>query len=317
MSDERLENVIIIGSGPAGYTAAIYAARANLEPLMISGNSEGGQLMITTEVDNFPGFPEGINGPGLMHNMKQQALRFGTNIVGENVNRINFKEKPFTVHTDFGKEFKTKTIIIATGAKARLLGIPSEAKFMGHGVSACATCDGFFFRGKDVIIVGGGDSALEEAMFLTKFAKSVSVVHRRDELRASKIMRDRAGKNPKINFVWNSEVKEILGEEGQDGGVGKKVTGVLLFNNKTKENVEMPIDGVFVAIGHTPQTEIFAKDIEMDEKKYIVTKSNTMTNVEGVFACGDVADSYYRQAITAAGSGCQAAIDVERYLENL
>jgi thioredoxin reductase (NADPH) len=315
-SENDIKDVIIIGSGPAGYTAAVYTARANLKPLMISGNSEGGQLMITTDVDNFPGFPEGIIGPSLIQNMKQQAQRFGTEIITTDATKVDFSKRPFTIQTDLGKEYKAKTVIIATGAKARLLDIPSEKRFMGFGVSACATCDGFFFKDKHVIVVGGGDSAMEEATFLTKFAKKVTIVHRRDKLRASKIMQERAMKNDKIDFVWNSTIAEILGEESNENGIAnKKVTGVKLHNRKTDEIIEMSVDGVFMAIGHTPNTQIFEGQINLDEKKYIKPTVRTYTNIEGVFACGDVVDSYYRQAITAAGSGCQAAIDAERWLE--
>ncbi len=315
-NDNDIRDVIIIGSGPAGFTAAIYTARANLKPIMIAGNSDGGQLMITTDVDNFPGFPEGIMGPSLIQNMKQQAERFGTKIINADVTKVNFSQRPFTIHTDQGKTYKAKSVIIATGARARLLDLPSIERFMGYGVSACATCDGFFFKDKHVIIIGGGDSAMEEALFLTRFARKVTVVHRRNQLRASKIMQDRAMKSEKIDFIWNSTIAEVIGEETEQNGIiQRKVIGVKLHNRKTDEISEMPIDGIFLAIGHIPNTQIFDGQLNLDDKNYIKPVKRTLTNIEGVFACGDVVDSYYRQAITAAGSGCQAAIDAERWLE--
>ncbi len=315
-TNSDVRNVIIIGSGPAGYTAAIYTARAELKPLMITGNSEGGQLMITTEVENFPGVRKGITGPELMADMKAQAQRFGTEYVNADVIKVDMDNRPFTVYLDNGKEYKAKAVIIATGANARWLNIPSEGKFRGYGVSACATCDGFFFRNKEVIVVGGGDSAIEEADFLTKFASKVTIVHRRDELRASKIMQERAFNNPKIDFIWDSFVEEILGtEEEKDGILRKNVTGVKLKNKKTGGITDVETDGVFIAIGHTPNTQIFKNKLNLDEKGYIILDKRTATNIEGVFACGDVVDSYYRQAITAAGMGCQSAIDVERWLQ--
>ncbi|MBI2099247.1 thioredoxin-disulfide reductase [Candidatus Uhrbacteria bacterium] len=301
------EKVIIIGSGPAGWTAAVYAARANLSPLVFSGSEPGGQLMMTTEVENFPGFSAGILGPDLMNEMKKQAERFGTRIIDQKVDEVDFRKYPFLVRAG-GCEYEARSVIISTGATARWLGLPSERAFYGKGVSACATCDGYFFKNKKVIVVGGGDAALEEAMFLTKFADAVTVVVRRDTLRASKIMRDRAKNNPKISFIWNTEVVEILG----DG----YVTGVRLKNNKTNEISEMKIDGVFAAIGHEPATSIFKGQIDSDEKGYVIVKSgDTATNIPGVFAAGDVADHKYRQAITAAGTGCMAAIDAEKWLE--
>lgn len=302
-----VEKVIIIGSGPAGHTAAIYAARAELKPLMFEGQVPGGQLMLTTEVENFPGFPNGLMGPELMEHLKAQSLRFETRIIPEDVVAVDFSARPFTVKTA-DKEYKAESVIVSTGASAMWLGLPSEKDYYGKGVSACATCDGFFFRGKKIIVVGGGDSAMEEATFLTRFAETVTVIVRKEELRASKIMQERAKANPKISFVWNSEVKEILGD-------GTRVTGVTLFNNKTNETSQLATDGVFVAIGHKPNTDLFKGQLELDQKGYLVTQpGSTKTNVEGVFAAGDVADHYYRQAITAAGTGCMAAIDAERWL---
>ncbi len=305
-------NVAIIGSGPAGYTAAIYTARANLKPALIEGTLRGGQLMITTEVENYPGFPEGVQGPELMEKFRQQAERFGTAFISGDVTRLDVSTRPFKVWVNDNEMIEASTLIIATGASAQLLGLPSEKEYMGYGVSACATCDGFFFRGKEVLVVGGGDTALEEANFLTRFCTKVTVVHRRDKLRGSKIMQDRAFNNPKINFIWDSVIDEILGKE--DGGV-KKVTGVRLKNVKTGELTEKPFDGIFMAIGHKPNTGFLQGHIELDEKGYIILKNHSQTSVTGVFACGDVKDLRYRQAITAAGSGCMAALDAERFLE--
>ncbi len=300
------EKVIIIGSGPAGYTAAIYAARAEMQPLMISGREFGGQLMWTTDVENFPGFPEGIQGPELMETMKKQAERFGTRIVSENVTEVDFSSRPFTVKSD-SQTFEAESVIIATGASARWLGVPGEDRLKAKGVSACATCDGFFFKEKEIAVVGGGDAAMEEAIFLTKFAKSVTVLVRGDALRASKIMGERATKNPKIRFMWNSQVAEVLGDQ--------KISGLKVLNNKTNETTEMPIEGLFVAIGHEPNTSLFKGQIELDVKNYMIVKpGSTKTNIEGVFAAGDVADHLYRQAVTAAGTGCMAALDAERWL---
>ena len=303
-------NVIIIGSGPAGLTAGLYAARANLKPLVIEGLEAGGQLMMTTLVENWPGHRDGIMGPDLMAEMRAQAERFGAEIVRGHVTSVNVARRPILVATS-DAEYETRTLVIATGASARLLGLPSERALIGHGVSTCATCDGYFFRGKPIAVVGGGDSAMEEAIFLTRFASHVTVVHRRETLRASKIMQDKAFANPKITFEWNAEVEDIKSEA--NGTVG----GMVLRNNRTGERKEIAVEGVFVAIGHTPNTKLFAGQIEMNPAGYIITHAGTRTSVPGVFAAGDVQDHIYRQAITAAGSGCSAAIDAEKYLEGV
>ena len=305
-----MRNMVIIGSGPAGLTAAVYAARANLQPLLIEGREPGGQLTLTTLVENYPGFGEGIMGPQLMEEMRKQALRFGTEIVTSYVYAVKLKEHPFRVYFA-DQEVTTKTVVISTGSSAKLIGIESELQLMGHGVSTCATCDGFFYRGREIAVVGGGDSAMEEATFLTKFATKVFVIHRRDVLRASKIMQDRAFSNPKIQFIWDSVVDHVVGTK-ETG-----VTGLKLKNVKTLEASELKVDGLFVAIGHNPNTDIFKGQIELDSHGYIKTQpDSTRTNIPGVFACGDVQDPVFRQAVTAAGTGCMAAIEAERWLEH-
>mgnify|MGYP003331829359 FL=1 len=306
-------HVLIIGSGPAGLTAAIYTARANLAPFVIEGepssttDQPGGQLMLTTEIENFPGFPEGIMGPELMGRFREQAGRFGATFLTEKVKRVDFSQRPFRVWTH-DKEFTADAVIVATGAQSLMLGLPNETQLVGHGVSTCATCDGFFFRGQEIVVVGGGDSAVEEATFLTKFASKVTIVHRREELRASKIMRDRAHANPKIDFRWNSQVVELKGSE--------KLEGVVLKDTVTGQLSELSVGGLFIAIGHQPNTALFSGVLDMEDSGYLLTRSgSSITNIPGVFACGDVQDHTYRQAITAAGSGCMAAIDCERWLE--
>lgn len=307
-------HVLIIGSGPAGLTAAIYTARANLSPFVIEGepssttDQPGGQLMLTTEIENFPGFPEGIMGPELMGRFREQAGRFGATFLTEKVKRVDFSQRPFRVWTH-DKEFTADSVIVATGAQSLMLGLANETQLVGHGVSTCATCDGFFFRGQEIAVVGGGDSAVEEATFLTKFASKVTIIHRREELRASKIMRDRAHANEKIAFKWNSQVVELKGTE--------KLEGLVLKDTVTGELSEMSVGGLFIAIGHQPNTSLFSGVLDMEDSGYLLTRSgSSITNIPGVFACGDVQDHTYRQAITAAGSGCMAAIDCERWLES-
>ena len=302
-----MHNVVIIGSGPAGLTAAIYAARANLAPLLVEGWQAGGQLTTTTDVENYPGFAKGIMGPELMKEMRSQAERFGTIFKTGDATSVDLQTQPFQVIVDGEETLKTKTLIIATGASPITLGLSSETRLWGHGVSSCATCDGFFFKGKELVVVGGGDSAIEEATFLTKFATKVSIVHRRDKLRASKIMQDRAMKNEKIAFVWNSVVEDVLGED--------VVTGVRIRNVVTGKIWDLPCAGFFLAIGHRPNTALFAGQLKMDTSSYLITNHGTRTSIPGVFAAGDVQDAHYRQAVTAAGTGCMAAIDAERFLE--
>lgn len=303
-----MENIIIIGSGPAGLTAAIYAARADFKPLVLAGYAAGGQLMTTTDVENYPGFPKGIMGPDLMMEFRAQAERFGARLMDVDVTEVDFKNKPFTVKAGDGVHH-SKVVIIATGAQAQLLGLPNEKRLMGKGVSTCATCDGSFFRNQEIAVVGGGDTAMEEANFLTRFAKKVYVIHRRHELRASKIMQKRAFDNPKIEFIWHTTVTDIKGE--------KEVSALQLLNHKTGEKSELPVSGFFVAIGHKPNTALFKDQIDLEASGYIKVHDRTLTNVPGVFVCGDVHDHRYRQAITAAGMGCMAALDAQHYLENL
>src|SRR5687767_7015751 len=305
-----LRNVVIIGSGPAGLTAALYSARANLSPLLIEGLEAGGQLMLTTLVENWPGYRNGIDGPDLMAEMRAQAERFGAEIIRGNVTSVDLQRRPFTITTS-DAVYQSRTLIIATGASARLLGLPSERTLLGHGVSTCATCDGYFFRGKPIAVVGGGDTAMEEALFLTRFASAVTVIHRRDSLRASKVMQTKAFANPKISFEWNAEVEDIT-----DVSKGA-VDGVRILNRLNGERKEIPIEGLFVAIGHNPNTSLFRGQLEMDANGYLITADGAKTTVPGVFACGDVQDHVYRQAITAAGSGCMAAIDAEKFLEGV
>ena len=312
---ENHHKVIIIGSGPAGFTAALYTGRASLDPIIFEGSQPGGQLMITTDVENYPGFENGIMGPDLMDVMRKQVHRFGAKSIYRYITNVDFSAKPFVLTADDGTEYTADTVIVATGASAKLLGLESESYYMGYGVSACATCDGFFFKDQKVIVVGGGDTAMEEANYLTKHASEVIVIHRRDELRASKIMQDRALANPKIRFVFDTVIEEVLGKTEGDR---KMVTGARVKNIKTNEESTIDAQGFFVAIGHKPNTDIFKNQLEMDDVGYILTKgSSTETNIPGVFACGDAQDSIYRQAVTAAGTGCMSAIDAERYLETV
>ena len=305
--------VLIIGSGPAGYTAAIYAARAMLEPTLVQGLQPGGQLTITTDVENYPGYGDVIQGPWLMEQMQEQAKNVGTNIINDIIKSVDFKCKPFKAISESGTEYTADSVIISTGAQARWLGLDSEKKFQGYGVSACATCDGFFFKEKKVAVIGGGNSAVEEALYLTNFASKVYLVHRRDELRAEKILQDRLFKNEKVECVWDSELKEIVGDEDP-----LNVKSINIKNIKTNETSSIELDGVFVAIGHDPATQIFRDQVQMDEDGYIITKpDSTLTNVEGVYAAGDVKDKIYRQAVTAAGMGCMAALEAEKYLAEL
>jgi thioredoxin reductase (NADPH) len=303
-----MRNVVIIGSGCAGLTAAIYAARANLKPLLIRGVEAGGQLTLTTLVENFPGFPKGVQGPELVELMHKQATEFGTEYLEGNVTKADLSQRPFVL--EMGKErIETRTLIIASGASAKLLGLESERKLLGYGVSTCATCDGYFFRGKEVAVVGGGDTAAEDALFLTRYANTVNIIHRRDQLRASKIMQDRLRRNEKIKFIWNSGVRDILDASKRE------VSGIKLFDVNTQEETVIPVDGVFIGIGHEPNTSLFRGQLEVDDLGYLITREGSKTNVPGVFAAGDVKDRVYRQAITASGSGCMAAIDAERFLE--
>ena len=308
MPNPAVENVVILGTGPAGLTAAIYAARANLAPLCVEGIQPGGQLTITTEVENYPGFPSGIQGPELMVDFRKQAERFGTRFKQGDVQKVDLTKRPFTLTLADGTEIKSKTLIIATGASAKLLGLPQEMKLMGKGVSACATCDGFFFRNQDIAVVGGGDTAMEEANFLTRFAKTVTLIHRRDTFRASKVMQDRVLKNPKVKVMYDTGVEEIMGEQ--------EVLGIKIKNLKTGAISDLPVTGFFVAIGHQPNSSLFKGQLDMSETGYLkIQAGSTKTQIPGVFAAGDIADHYYRQAVTAAGTGCMAALDAERYLD--
>ena len=305
--------VLIIGSGPAGYTAAIYAARAMLKPTIVQGLQPGGQLTITTEVENYPGFGDVIQGPWLMEQMEQQAKNVGTNIINDMITKVDFSKKPFSAESESGTVYTADAVIISTGAQARWLGLPSEEKFQGYGVSACATCDGFFFKEKEVAVIGGGNSAVEEALFLTSFASKVHLVHRRDALRSEKILQERLFKNEKINIIWNSELDEIIGDDNP-----KNVTGIKLKSTIDKSLTDLKVDGVFIAIGHDPATQIFKGQINMDDGGYIITEpDSTLTNIYGVYAAGDVKDKTYRQAVTAAGMGCMAALEAEKYISSL
>ncbi|MCU0454007.1 MAG: thioredoxin-disulfide reductase [Bacteroidetes bacterium] len=311
MADHH-RKLIIIGSGPAGFTAALYAGRANLNPVIFEGHQPGGQLTITTEVENYPGFPDGMMGPEMMEQFRKQAHRFGASSIYKTVDAVDLSRRPFKLEAD-GETYSADAIIVATGATAKLLGLPSENEYMGYGVSACATCDGFFFKNQHVVVIGGGDTAMEEADYLTKHAAKVTVIHRRDSLRASKVMQERVRKNPKVDFIWDTTVDEVLGTTNEHGH--KKLNGLRLKNLKTGALTDFVCDGLFIAIGHHPNTSLFQGALETDEVGYLLTKGrSTATNIPGVFAAGDVADPTYRQAVTAAGSGCQAAIDAERFL---
>ncbi len=314
MSEIIETKVLIIGSGPAGYTAAIYAARANLKPIMVTGNQPGGQLTITTDVENYPGFAKAIEGPFLMEQMREQAENVGTEIVYNMIADVDFSARPFTATDDSGNVYKADTVIISTGAKARWLGLPSEEKFMGLGVSACATCDGFFFKGKEVTVIGGGNSAVEEALFLTNFCSKVTLIHRRDELRAEKVMQDRLFANEKVEVIWDSTVEEVVGVgHGEDGTPG--MTGVRIKNTKTGDESVVDCHGMFVAIGHDPATSLFKDKLPMDDEGYLIVEAGTpKTNIDGVYAAGDVTDKIYRQAVTAAGMGCMAALDADKFI---
>jgi len=312
MNVQNPSKVIIIGSGPAGYTAAIYAARAMLEPVLIAGTQPGGQLTITTDVENFPGFSEVIQGPWLMEQMKEQALKVGTKFIEDHISKVNFQKKPFEIIGDSGEHYYAQSIIITTGAQARWLKLKSEEKFKGFGVSACATCDGFFYKNKDVVVVGGGNSAAEEALFLTNFAKKITLIHRKSELKAEKLLQKKLFSNSKINIIWDSVIEEVIGTENPKG-----VTGIKIKNIKNNKITDLETHGMFVAIGHDPATEIFKGQINMDKEGYIITEpESTKTNISGIFAAGDVKDKIYRQAVTAAGMGCMAALEAEKYLSN-
>jgi len=317
MSENTVEKVIIIGSGPAGYTAALYTARGNLHPLLLTGNEIGGQVAITNEVENYPGFPEGLTGPELVEKFQQQAEKFGARIEYDWVSEVDFEQHPFVIRTSGGNEYRAETVIVTTGATPRRLGVPGEEEYTGFGVSYCATCDGFFFRGKDLVVVGGGDSALEEGMFLTKFASKVTIVHRRDELRASKILQNRAAKNPKVEYKWSHVVERINASGGNGNGTPPKVSSVTLEDLKTGESYDFPVDGVFVYVGHIPNSQIFHGKLEIDEAGYVVTDRRYHTSVPGVFAAGEIQDQVFRQVVTSAGQGAAAAMEAEKFLADL
>lgn len=318
MSDNNsVEKVIIIGSGPAGYTAGLYAARANLNPLLVTGNDIGGQVAITNDVENYPGFPEGLTGPELVEKFQKQAEKFGARVEYDWVSEVDFKQHPFVLRTSSGQEYRTLSVIISTGATPRRLGVPGETEFTGFGVSYCATCDGFFFRGKDVVVVGGGDSAIEEGLFLTKFANKVTIVHRRDELRASKILQDRAFKNPKFHWKWSHVVEQINAGGGNGNGIPPKVTSATLKNLKTGESYDYPTDGVFVYVGHIPNSDLFKGQLDIDDGGYLITNRKYQTNIPGVFAAGEIQDKIFRQVVTSAGQGAAAAMQAEKFLAEL